>query len=361
MPAASPALPPPLASRSLYASALGLTVAVAGGAAIGLPLGGGAGLALLGAAVLLTGMPHGAVDHLVARQLFAWRGARGAALFYGGYLALAALYGLGWWIWPPGALAFFLLMAVYHFGQADLAYRAPRSRAGRVVLYLSRGLFVVGSPLGARPEAVAPVVDALAGVALPAAVPAWWPAACVATLATQHALVLAALTHRTETPGRREWVTVSVLALLFWAAPPLAAFATYFGLWHALGHVLVLTRFFRAARGDASDTEAAPVTVGAFYRHAALYTLVPLGGLAALLLARPGAFAANTAEALAALFVLISVLTLPHMLLVERLYRHERHRFAQAGTPLPPEDEEEGSLSRSSSWFTANDGGSLEG
>jgi Brp/Blh family beta-carotene 15,15'-monooxygenase len=347
VPSNSFVFPPPLAPRSVYAGALSLTVAVAGAAAAGLSLRGGAGLALLGAAVLLTGMPHGAVDHLVARQLFAWRGVRGTVLFYVGYLALAALYGLGWWIWPPGALAFFLLMAVYHFGQADLAHRAPRSRAGRVTLYLSRGLFVVGSPLGARPEAVAPVVDALAGVALPAALPAWWPVACVATLAAQHAGVLAALAHRTGTPGRREWLTVPALALLFWAAPPLAAFATYFGSWHALGHVLVLTRFFRAARGDASGATTLPVTVGAFYRQAALYTLVPLGGLAALLLARPAAFAANAAEALAALFVLISVLTLPHMLLVERLYRHERHRLAQAG--MPPPEEEEGSLSRSSS------------
>lgn len=337
---------------------MGTTVAVAGGALIGLPLKGTPGLTLLGVAVLGTGMPHGAVDHLVARRLFGWNDTPGTVLFYAGYLALAALYGIGWWLWPTGALALFLLMAAYHFGQADLAYLTTQRARGRAVLYLSRGLLVVGSPLLARPGAVAPVVDALAGITPPPAGPAWWPAASVAALAAQHALVLGAYTRGSDR-GRREWFTVPALALLFGAAPPLAAFAVYFGLWHALGHIFVLMRFFRAAReraGGESLSEA-PRTVRALYRRAALFTLLPLGGLGAVLAARP----IRTPEALAALFVLISVLTLPHMLLVERLYRHERrcqHRHeqrCQAGTP------EEGSSSRSSAGFTANDGGSLEG
>ncbi|PSQ80351.1 MAG: hypothetical protein BRD40_04575 [Bacteroidetes bacterium QS_1_65_9] len=295
--------------------------------------GGAAGTAFLGAAVLLTGMPHGAVDHLVAQRLFDLRGPRGAGLFYGAYLAAAALYGLVWLVAPAGALALFLLMAAYHFGQADLAYLAPRSRGARTGLYLSRGAFVAGGAPAAHPQAVAPLVEAVGGFAPLEAAPvlAEAPLIMLAGLAAQHALVLA-VRAGTEGSGRslrwtgREACSLVLLTVLFGAAPPLVGFAVYFGLWHALGHVFVLLRFFRAA--GAEGERSYPVTGAAFYRRAAAYTVLPLVGLAAFvgLTAPPGRTLPPMLDALAALFVLISVLTLPHMLLVERLYRRERER-----------------------------------
>jgi Brp/Blh family beta-carotene 15,15'-monooxygenase len=324
-------LPPPLAPTIRYvavASITGVVAALAGG---GVDLGGATGGAFLGAAVLLTGMPHGAVDHLVAQRLFDLRGPRGAALFYGAYVTAAALYGLVWLASPRVALGGFVLMAAYHFGQADLAYLAPRSRAARAGLYLSRGVFVAVGPLAAHPRAVAPLVEAISGFAPLEAAPvlAEAPLLGLTGLAAQHALALGVRAGAEENSNtrwmRREVFSVALLTVLFGAAPPLVGFSVYFGLWHALGHIFVLLRFFRAAGADAGG-DPFPSTAAAFYRRAAAYTVLPLVGLAVFagLTARPGRMLPPMPEALAALFVLISVLTLPHMLLVEQLYHHER-------------------------------------
>ena len=93
---------------------------------------------------------------------------------------------------------------------------------------------------------------------------------------------------------------------------PLVAFAVYFGLWHSLGHILELIRFFRTQDGEVT-------TIPAFYKKAALYTIVSFIGLG-LLYAATQSFGLQD-QMIALLFILISVVTLPHMVIVERLYQ----------------------------------------
>jgi Brp/Blh family beta-carotene 15,15'-monooxygenase len=91
----------------------------------------------------------------------------------------------------------------------------------------------------------------------------------------------------------------------------------YFGLWHSLGHILELLRFFRH-RGDA-------MSLGSFYREATLFTVLPFVGLGGLYAAAQS-FGQET-EMIALLFILIAIMTLPHMVVVERLYwERERQR-----------------------------------
>jgi len=168
----------------------------------------------------------------------------------------------------------------------------------------------------------------------------------------------------------REACSLVLLTVLFGATPPLVGFAVYFGLWHALGHVFVLLRSFRAAGAGAERERSYPSTGAAFYRRAAAYTVLPLVGLAAFmgLTAPPGRTLPPMPDALAALFVLISVLTLPHMLLVECLYRRERERAKRPHEEEPllsdGNDDDAHAAMRSSSRSSAStttDGGSLDG
>jgi Brp/Blh family beta-carotene 15,15'-monooxygenase len=114
---------------------------------------------------------------------------------------------------------------------------------------------------------------------------------------------------------------VAVLTALFVLLPPLVAFSVYFGAWHALGHILEMLRFFRE-RG----TE--PSTLAAFYREAALFTVLPFVGLAGLYWATQS-FGLQD-EMVGLLFILIAVMTLPHMIIVERLYRERERRSGVA-------------------------------
>jgi Brp/Blh family beta-carotene 15,15'-monooxygenase len=312
---------PTLRSPRVYAVVLAATLlAIALGAWSGALLQSSA-FAILLVAVVLTGMPHGAIDHLVAAKLydlrFTWAD---QAKFYGGYLALMALYGGFWVVAPVWSLMLFLAMTMYHFGQADLAYWGLPPVPARL-LYLSRGLLLIGGPIAAFPGLVDPIFEAIAGVRpsawpLLAAGPAW----VFAGIVGQHALAAAAaaLAYGVDrAKWGREAVNVPVLAALFGVVPPLVAFSVYFGLWHSLGHILELLRFFRRRGGE-------PTTVAAFYREAALFTILPFVGLG-LLYGLTQSFGLQD-QMIALLFIIIAVMTLPHMVIVERLYREREGR-----------------------------------
>lgn len=314
---------PSLRTPRIYAAvvlATGIAVAVGHW---GPSLGGTSVLVVLSAAVVLTGIPHGAIDHLVAARLydlqFTWRD---QAKFYGGYLALMAAYGALWPVAPAACLAVFLAMTMYHFGQADLAYWDLPPVPARL-LYLSRGLFLIGLPIVAFPEIVDPIFAAIGGVRV-----LGWPLATtyqtttLLALVGQHGAALALAYGAGGVPawkGGREALNVVVLTALFGLVHPLVAFSVYFGLWHSLGHILELIQFFRR-RGEA-------LSIGGFYRHAALFTVLSFVLLGALY-AGLQAFG-NRDEMIALLFILIAVMTLPHMIIVERLYRQRERRGPQ--------------------------------
>lgn len=308
--------PVTIRSPRIYASVLAVTVlTVVVGAWSGVSLGPWA-FAVLFVAVALTGIPHGAIDHLVAARLYdldaTWAD---QAKFYGGYLALMALYGVLWLVAPGWGLALFLGMTMYHFGQADLAYWNLRPLPARL-LYLSRGLFLIGLPIVAFPEVVDPIFQAIAGVhlldwPLVSSRPEWG----FGGLVVQHGLALGfgvfGLDRNRLQGGGREALNVVVLTALFGLVHPLVAFSVYFGLWHSLGHILELLRFFRRRGTEMSMAD--------FYRQAALFTILPFVGLGALY-AVTQSFGTET-QMVALLFIVIAIMTLPHMVIVERLYR----------------------------------------
>jgi len=308
--------PVSIRSPHIYGSVLVVTLLTIGiGAWSGVGLGAGA-FAILFVAVALTGIPHGAIDHLVAARLWdlnrTWTD---QSKFYGGYLAAMALYGGLWIVAPAWSLALFLVMTMYHFGQADLAYWQLPPLPARL-LYLSRGLFLLGLPIVAFPEIVDPIFEAIGGVHLldwPLVTTA--PGALFAGLVGQHVAALGggALRANPSAPWAvgRETLNVAVLSALFGLVHPLVAFSVYFGGWHALGHILELLRFFRR-RGEA-------MSMTDFYREAFLFTALPFVGLGGLY-AVTRSFGSET-EMIALLFIAIAVMTLPHMVVVERLYR----------------------------------------
>ena len=317
--------PVSIRSPRIYASVLGVTLlTIAIGAWSGVSLGPWA-IGVLFLAVVLTGMPHGAIDHLVAARLWGldatWTD---RAKFYGGYLTLMALYGAFWVVAPAWSLGLFLVMTMYHFGQADLAYwRLPPLPAR--LLYLSRGLFLIGSPIVVFPGVVAPIFEAIGGVHLldwPLVATA--PTALFVGLVGQHAVALGLAALRAdpsaERAAAREALNVAVLTALFGLVHPLVAFSVYFGCWHALGHILELRRFFRR-RGEA-------LSLAEFYREAALFTVLPFVGLAGLYAVTRSFGAEN--QMIALLFILIAIVTLPHMVVVERLYQEREAAASNA-------------------------------
>lgn len=74
------------------------------------------GYAFLVVGLIVVGIPHGAVDHLI--EIGKWE-SRKVPMFIIKYLMLAALMGICWYFLTDFALLIFLLYSAWHFGQAD--------------------------------------------------------------------------------------------------------------------------------------------------------------------------------------------------------------------------------------------------
>ncbi|MEM9039665.1 MAG: Brp/Blh family beta-carotene 15,15'-dioxygenase [Actinomycetota bacterium] len=262
------------------------------------------------AAVIALGIPHGALDHLVVETLDG-RTDGSRRRFVRNYAAAMAGAGLIWLASPPLALAAFLLISVHHFGQSDLAH-LRLGGVRQIALQWSRGLLLVGLPLVAHVEVVAPVIADLGGGDVAAWTwmnDRWWMWA--GALIVQHAVVGAALVapSRSRATLVREATAVAALTALFLTAHPLVGFAVYFGLWHALGHLVVLA--------EVLGVRERPVR--SMISLAAPLTAVSVVGLA---VAWVGATMAGRADLLVpVMFVFVSMLTVPHLVVVERLWR----------------------------------------
>ena len=232
------------------------------------------------------------------------------------YVAAMAGVGLVWLVAAPLALVVFLLLSVHHFGQSDLAHLRVGGRR-QLALQWSRGVFLVGLVLVAHVDTVAPIIGRLGGgdpASWPWLVEVWW-LWCV-VLVAQHLVIGAVISRQVDDRAAigREALTVAVLAVLLLTVDPLLGFAVYFGLWHSLAHLLVLAGLL--------GTEPHPIRSVA--RLAAPLTAISLVGLAAV--SAVAALLGRTDLLVPIVVVFISMLTLPHMVIVERMWRRPTSR-----------------------------------
>lgn len=181
------------------------------------------------AAVIVLGVPHGALDGAVAAPLLRPRyGRTWFGMFAVPYLGLSALVLLVWQVAPMTTLANFLAVSVLHFGEEDAG-------PGRPFEILVRGGAPIALPALLRPEETAEVFAVVARVSMPL-LPEWWTVAAWLWLTLAVAWLL-------RQPRRREvLIEILILAAAFRLLPPLTAFALYFVGLHAPRHMSALIR-----------------------------------------------------------------------------------------------------------------------
>lgn len=255
------------------------------------PLPLGAQLVVLGAGVAILGLPHGALDHWLGRDLLApCFGLAWPAVFAALYLGLSGAVLAAWLAAPGAALVGFLLLSVLHFGIGDAENQPPSTAE-----VLARGGLVVALPMLVHPAETAALFGWLTGDAANAgaAVAAVrWPVAVLwaGTVAATFAI----------RPARGMVIELVLLTATFALLPPLLAFAVYFCALHSPRHFADLA----ASRGE----PLARILVAAVPLTVATLLLAAVG--AWLLRAEPPEVAA-----LQVVFWGLSALTVPHMLL----------------------------------------------
>lgn len=283
------------------------TVVAVGAGWSAAPIGLGWQLALTAAAVAVLGLPHGAIDHVFARRVLAPRLGRLWPLpFAAAYLALAGAVIAVWLALPAVALAGFLALSAWHFGEEDAAMAPLLPPGRRGFEAAARGMLPILLPvafhpeetgllfawllLGPSPEAVGGALSAAQGATLPAAL------ALAAGLAAAAAV-------------REAWtapVEIAFLTAAFAVLPPLLGFALYFCVWHAPRHSLrAVADLYPGRLGDG---------LAQFAKDAAGLTLATLvfAGIAWRAAGGPDGWSDATVRVL---FIGLAALTVPHALL----------------------------------------------
>lgn len=245
-------------------------------------------------AVIVLGVPHGALDGAVAAPLLRPRYGRAwFGVFAVPYLGLSALVLWAWQVAPLATLAAFLAVSVLHFGEEDAG-------PGRPIEALVRGGLPVALPALVRPEGTAEIFSAVTRTPM-AHLPLWWTAAAWLWLALTAAWLLRGRVRR----GVRG--EIALLAAAFLALPPLTAFTLYFVGLHGPRHMRALVRDPLKAPGIDTMGRAVRASLPVF-------ALTLLLGAALWPLYAPGSSGA-TERLLAVTLQMLSALTLPHILL----------------------------------------------
>lgn len=242
--------------------------------------------------IVLLGVPHGALDPVFAQALPQIKSRASWAVFVFLYVLLAALVVALWWFAPTFFLFAFLAVSVLHFS-GDLAAGASfcaRLFYGGAAIVLPAALHAAELDrlfsLLTSPQTAAWVVTTLQFMAWP------WLAALV---------VVVAVSARRD--GLLALEILAVSALTF-TASPLLGFTIFFCCMHSPRHIL-----------------RTQIYAGMTLKRLALVALPPM--VAVLLAAAGGWYVLPDSPVderiLQFLFVVLAALTVPHMVLVERV------------------------------------------
>ena len=264
---------------------------------------------------LAIGIPHGALDHLVTLPKSApWKMALFVVIYVA--IALAAIWAiLQWNVW--GFIAV-VIMSATHFGIGDSAFiselnhlKGNTSSKFPVWAYApAAGLLPVVIPLvnSRSTEALTKVNAELINWNYGYTSEIQIAVAAIATLSAM------ALISRKR---YRDLLDLALLAALASVAPPLVAFAVYFGCWHAMRHTARLTSLLPRSIASYEGGNSR----GAF-THAVIPGLPALAGTLIFVALLAGFSQSNVSDTFLWLtLVTIWALTVPHMIVTAKLDR----------------------------------------
>jgi len=269
-------------------------------------------LILIGA----TGIPHGALDHVIAKNAEKDSSQFSIQSFFKKYILAILLYTACWIFLPSFSLLIFLLISAWHFGETDLADAA--SNLAWNATRLIWGILVLYSLLLFHPaETESVLVRITQGSATAMYI---WSAiknnqVLGLLFCTILFLFLAFIANRKQKirlqPARL--MNLLIILVLCSLLPLLPAFALYFGGWHAIRSFEIIFGFLHQ-KGDEAAT--GPLEM---WKNALPMTFLAAFGFIFLAYIWNGA--GLKTDPIPALFIFLSIITLPHLDVMDKLVK----------------------------------------
>lgn len=250
-----------------------------------------------GMVLLLVGIPHGAIDHLTSDPQI---NKKGLLRFLFLYISLIFIYLLSWIFLPIMALLAFILMSSYHFGQTHFINR-PVKKKFKVLLYFSRGLyfllFILAGDLILTKSILEPIVS------LPDSNPyTILPFFLVVTVVIQWISKIKF--------NRSDFFELAFLGPILFLSPLTVSFIVYFGFWHALPSMNSEYEFLKKYPKYNS--------VKKFSKQLFPFSAISILGIAFILIIGINYLESN--ELLLVFFILISLISFPHVLYMDKFW-----------------------------------------
>ena len=187
---------------------------------------------------LAIGIPHGALDHLVTLPKAQ---PKKMAIFIAIYVAVAVVAVIGILQFNTIGFIIVLFMSAIHFGIGDAAFINEIDKRSNTDRKLNRWFYI---PAAGFTPVFIPLVNSASTEALASVNPAlinWHQGFDSQVLFAVSTFALLAILTMIIGKRNREALDLTLLLLLAHLAPPLIAFAVYFGCWHAMRHTARLT------------------------------------------------------------------------------------------------------------------------
>lgn len=258
-------------------------------------------------AVVFIGLPHGAMDGALAIHLGWMNRPIKAATFLLAYVGLAAIVVGMWLIVPTVGFLIFLAISMFHFGRGDIVPRAKEHQLGEVMM--RGGLVLAGISLFHRSE-----VDSIFEVLIGSDTEVVWLFLQAIGVLT---LVLIPYVIFSKKQQERASTSVEVIGLLalFTIAPPLLGFAIYFCGVHSVRHFKHMGTMLK------STLQQFQVT-----RTTVVFSLMTWA-VGLLVLANQSSSIGLEPALLQVIFIGLAALTVPHMILVDGIAKHEQSQI----------------------------------
>jgi len=263
---------------------------------------------LLAVVALAIGIPHGAIDHLITIPRDS--SAR-FILFVTIYTLVAVIAALSIAKWNLVGFQLVVLMSALHFGFGDSAYASESRTVGGQKSFSKLTLASYAIPAGFLPVAL-PLTDKRTLDVLQELNPTLinWAGTFTELLRNSTlAIALFSILFLAVTKNYELAVDLVLLLALSFFAPPLVAFAAYFGFWHAIRHTARLvpklpSAMKKVASGNPLASFFAAVIPG-------LYAILGIFVLGIFFVARGTTDVSK--DFLWIILVIIWALTVPHM------------------------------------------------
>ena len=277
--------------------------------------------------ILVSGIPHGSLDHLVHHKNEELSGKRfSKILFLAFYHKFLFIYGLIWILSPEFAIIAFIFLSAYHFGELDWIWLKAKDNTLLKVLSTIYGVALLSNMFLFHKSEMEPIIKSMNGYfTLEPSILEILYEARIAFMSISMGLVIILL--GIYIYQNKMSLKILILALLQLAflmiiitkLPILLGFGFYFSCWHSILTILSLKSYIWGKRSDWKSC----------IRNGASNSIIALILVGLVIFVSEGFNELNSL--ISFMFIGIAVLTAPHMVVISTMFKHTKPQLNSFG------------------------------